>query len=138
MKTFKTTAEIQAERLAQRSNKTIYNLLGVLLGELDRRPSQNTPVTEEDIYKVIKKLYDAAIECSMVATGPVNEEEITYLKEYIRTQLTETQLREIIEGLKKKGFWDIGECMKHLQANYAGQYDGKKASAIIREVLNMP
>lgn len=43
MKEFKTIQDIQVEREAQRGNKIIYNLLGVLIGELDRLPTRKSP-----------------------------------------------------------------------------------------------
>lgn len=125
MKTFKNTNEIRQERFANRTNKTIYNLLGVLLGELDRRPNQNSPITEQDIYKNIKKLYDAAIECG-------NEEEKNYLEDFIKKQLTDQELRDAIDTIKYQGYRNIGDIMKMLSLQYPGQYDGKKAAQFAR------
>ena len=125
MRTFKNTDEIRVERLNNRSNTIIYNLLGVLLGELDRRPNQNTPITEGDIYKNIKKLYDAAIECG-------NTEEEKYLEEFIKKQLTDQELRDAINTIKLKGYRSMGDIMKMLSLQYPGQYDGKKAAQFAR------
>ena len=125
MRTFKNTDEIRAERLNNRTNTTVYNLLGVLLGELDRRPNQNSPITEQDIYKNIKKLYDAAIECG-------NEEEKEYLEEFIKKQLTDQELRDAINTIKYQGYRNIGDIMKLLSLQYPGQYDGKKAAQFAR------
>ena len=125
MKTFKTIDEIKTERLAYRSNKTIYNLLSTLLGELDRRPNQNIPATPDDIYKNIKKLYEASIECG-------NSDEETYLGEFIKKQLSEDEIRSIIKDTQ---LTDIGGIMKYLNINYAGQFDGRIASTIAREYI---
>ena len=131
MRTFKNTDEIRAERLNNRTNTTVYNLLGVLLGELDRRPNQNSPITEQDIYKNIKKLYDAAIECG-------NGEEKEYLEEFIKKQMTEDELKDVINGIiEESGINNIGGVMKCLNNYYAGQYDGKMASQLIRTILNV-
>jgi len=125
MRTFKNTDEIRTERAANRNNPVIYSLLAVLLGELDRRPNQNTPIAEEDIYKTIKKLYDAAIECG-------NIEEEKYLEEFIRKQLTDQELRIAINTIKYQGYHNIGDIMKWLSLQYPGQYDGKKAAQFAR------
>ena len=125
MRTFNTVDEIKKERLLNRENKTIYNLLSVLLGELDRRPNQNTPITPQDIYKNIKKLYDAAIECG-------NAEEEKYLEEFIKKQLTDQELQDAINTIKYQGYRNIGDIMKMLSLQYPGQYDGKKAAQIVR------
>lgn len=130
MRTFKNTDEIRTERAANRNNPVIYSLLAVLLGELDRRPNQNTPITEGDIYKTIKKLYDAAIECG-------NAEEEKYLEEFIKKQLTEDELRDVIKGIvESSGINTIGGIMKCLNNYYSGQYDGRVASQLIKSILN--
>ena len=126
MKTFKSIDEIRIERQVQRDNKVVYNLLGVLMGELDRRPNQNTPITETDIYKNIKKLYEAAIECG-------NEDEKVYLEQFIKKQLTDDQLKDARHMIKNQGYTSVGEIMKMLASQYPGQYDGKKASQWVRE-----
>ena len=125
MRTFKNTDEIRTERAANRNNPVIYSLLAVLLGELDRRPNQNTPVTPDDIYKNIKKLYEAAIECG-------NAEEEEYLKEFIKKQLTDQELRDAINTIKYQGYRNMGDIMKMLSLQYPGQYDGKKAAQFAR------
>ncbi len=128
MRTFKNIEEIRAERAQMRDNRVIFNLLGVLMGELDRRPNQNTPITPDDIYKNIKKLYEAAIEC-----GNVEEEE--YLREFIKKQLTDQELRDAIDTIKLQGYRSMGDIMKMLSLQYPGQYDGKKAAQFARTQL---
>jgi uncharacterized protein YqeY len=129
MKTFKNTNEIRQERLANRANKTIYNLLGVLLGELDRRPNQNSPITEQDIYKTIKKLYDAAIECG-------NTEEKEYLEDYICKTMSSVELTMIIDSAVRNGTKDFGSLMKMLNENYPNRVDKKMAANIIRKYIS--
>lgn len=129
MRTFKTVDEIKKERLLNRENKTIYNLLSTLLGELDRRPNQNIPVAAEDIYKNIKKLYEASIECG-------NDIEKEYLENFIKKQLSEDELRDVIKGIVEgSGINNIGGIMKYLNINYAGQFDGRVASTLAREYI---
>lgn len=125
MRTFKTVDEIKKERLLNRENKTIYNLLSVVLSELDRRPNLTIPASEDDIYKNIKKLYEAAIECG-------NTEEEKYLEEFIRKQLTDQELQDAINTIKYQGYHNIGDIMKLLSLQYPGQYDGKKAAQFVR------
>ena len=129
MRTFLNTDDIRTERSIYRDNKVIFNLLGVLLGELDRRPNPNIPVSVNDIYKVVKKLYEAAIECG-------NKEEETYLEDFIRKQMTEDELKNTIRGIiEGSGINNIGGIMKHLNMHYSGQYDGKMASVLAQECL---
>jgi len=127
MRTFKNTDEIRTERAANRNNPVIYSLLAVLLGELDRRPNQNTPITEGDIYKTIKKLYDAAIECG-------NKEEEDYLTQFIRQQMTPEQIELAVIGmLEDPTIKNMGDAMKVFAVHFPGQYDGKVVSGVVRK-----
>lgn len=58
--------------------------------------------------------------------------EAVFLESLLPKQLTDEQLRNIIET---GDFKNIGEAMKFLRSNYQGQYDGGVASKIAREVL---
>ena len=135
MKKFSTVQEIQAERQNQRANDIIYTMLGVLLGEIDRLPTRETP-TEDQIYAVVNKMYNNAKE--MVEYNPgntVSKVEMSYLQDYIKKQLSEAELTGIILGLKDDGYKNIGEFMKALNIFYKGRFDGKSASIIINKIL---
>ena len=130
MKTFNTIAEIKAEREFQRSNPVIYSLLGVVLGELDRLPIPRTQSPSKDqIYGVVKKLYEAAKE--MREMNPEADQEYMYLKDFIKQQLSEEEIRKIIS---ESGLKQIGPIMAYFKNYYTGQYDGKLVSQIAKEV----
>lgn len=134
MKTFKTVEQIKQERHLQRDNPVIYSLLGVLLGEIDRLPIPRTQSpTEDQIYAIVKKLYEAAKE--MREMTPEADQEYMYLKDYIKQQLSSEEIIKIITGLKTNFNCNIGFVMKHFKDNYSGQYDGKLVSQIAKEVL---
>ena len=136
MKTFKTVSEIKTERESQRSNSVIYSLLGVLLGELDRLPIPRSQEPSEDqIYGVLKKLYDGAEFCAERDLSEESKVEYTYLKEYIKKQMTEADIRFEIEDLMLSKGCNIGMIMKHFKEWYPGQYDGKLVSQIAKEML---
>ena len=132
MKKFNTVQEIQLERANQRENKIIYTLLGVLLGEIDRLPTRDEP-TADQIYSVVKKMYDNAKEMAPFKMEALAE--VEYLKDYIKEQLTTEQLTTIIEDLVVAGFSNMGQFMQHLNSNYKGQFDGKMASSIVNKML---
>lgn len=135
MKVFRTVQDIHAERQKQRANDIIYTMLGVLLGEIDRLPTRETP-TEDQIYTVVNKMYNNAKE--MIDYNPSNtvaKVEMAYLQDYIKKQLTEAELTGIILGLKEDGYKTIGDCMKALNTLYKGRFDGKTASMIINKIL---
>lgn len=128
MKEFKTVEEIKKERLLLKKAGNIEQstLLGVLLAELDRRTDLTKEPTADDIYKAIKKMYDAAIECR-------NKEEETYLGQFIRKQLSEEELTLAIRHAIDDGASNIGAVMKYLKEKLPGQYDGKQASVIAKK-----
>lgn len=134
MKTFETVEQIKQERQLQRENPAIYSLLGVLLGEIDRLPIPRTQSpTEDQIYAVIKKLYEAAKE--MREMTPEADQEYMYLKDFIKKQLSESDIRFEIEDLMLSKGCNIGMIMKHFKEWYPGQYDGKLVSQIAKEML---
>lgn len=142
MKKFSSVSEIKAERDAQRSNSVVYSLLGVLLGELDRLPiPRNVEPNEDQIYGVLKKLFDGA---EYMASNDLSEEskvEYAYLKDYIKAQLSEEDIYAIIGSQKniaivKNTPVNIGVIMKHFKDNYPNQYDGKLVSKIAKEMLS--
>ena len=136
MKTFETVEQIKQERQSQRDNPVIYSLLGVLLGEIDRLPIPRTQSpTEDQIYNIIKKLYEGA---EYMAERDLSEEskiEYAYLKDYIKKQLSEADIRFEIEDLMLSKNCNIGMIMKHFKEWYPGQYDGKMVNTIAREFI---
>ena len=132
MKKFNNISEIKSERLSKKDDKIIYNLLTVLLGELDRLPTRESPSSDQ-IYSIIKKMYDNAI--LMVDKNKESAIEVLYLKDFIKKQLTDAELVEIIMQYKEDGLKNIGDYMRALNSEYKGQFDGKKASEIIKKIL---
>lgn len=136
MKKFSTVEEIKRERESQRSNSAVYSLLGVLLGEIDRLPIPRTQSPSEDqIYSIIKKLYEGA---EYMAERDLSEEskiEYAYLKDYIKAQLGRSEIEMIISDIVlQQPNANIGVVMKYFKDNYSGQYDGKLVSQIAKEV----
>ena len=132
MKKFNNISEIKFERLSKKDDKIIYNLLTVLLGELDRLPTRESPSSDQ-IYSIIKKMYDNAI--LMVDKNKESAIEVLYLKDFIKKQLTDAELVEIIMQYKEDGLKNIGDYMRALNSEYKGQFDGKKANEIIKKIL---
>lgn len=132
MKKFNNISEIKTERASRKDDKVIYNLLTVILGELDRLPTRNDP-TSDQIYLVIKKMFDNAV--SMKDTNKDSAIEAFYLKDFIKKQLSDAELVEIIMQYKDDGLKNIGDYMRALSSEYKGQFDGKKASEIIKKII---
>tara|TARA_R110000772_G_scaffold142411_1_gene252075 strand:- start:362 stop:748 length:387 start_codon:yes stop_codon:yes gene_type:complete len=105
------------------------DFLGFLKSELTRETK-----TPDDAYVVgkLKTMFKKLQE-----SDSISELEIEVLNTYIPQQLNEDELRGIIQSMvfESSTQLNIGVIMKNLQANYAGQYDGKLASQLIRDVL---
>ena len=132
MRKFSNIQEIHAERENMRANKEIYTLLSVVLGEIDRLPTRNNP-TEDEIYGVINKMYNNAVEMSQYSI--VSKIEAEYLKPFIKAQLTNADLVGIIMQYKEDGLKNIGDFMRALNTEYKGRFNGKEASSIINQIL---
>ena len=132
MRKFSNIQEIHAERENMRANKEIHTLLSVILGEIDRLPTRNNP-TEDEIYSVINKMYNNAVEMSQYSI--VSKIEAEYLKPFIKAQLTNAELVGIIMQYKEDGLKNIGDFMRALNTEYKGRFNGKEASSIINQIL---
>lgn len=132
MRKFSNIQEIHAERENMRANKEIHSLLSVVLGEIDRLPTRSNP-TEDEIYTVINKMYNNAVEMSQYSV--VSKIEAEYLKPFIKAQLTNAELVGIIMQYKEDGLKNIGDFMRALNTEYKGRFNGKEASSIINQIL---
>jgi uncharacterized protein YqeY len=61
--------------------------------------------------------------------------EAFFLKDFIKKQLTDAELVEIIMQYKEDGLKNIGDYMRALNSQYKGQFDGKKANEIIKQLM---
>ena len=107
------------------------NFLGVIKTEVtkeDKKP--------EDSY-IISKLKSMVKNAE--ATNSLTNEELLIIDEYLPTQMSEDMLRSKIESIIKdqslSGIKDMGKVMGYLKSNYDGEYDGKMASIITKEIL---
>lgn len=104
----------------KQGNNIEKNLLGVLIGELDRKTK--TP-SDSDVIAVVKKMVENAKTLN-------NAEEINILEKYLPQMLSEIEIGEIVLANK---FSNIGDCMKFFKENYSGHYDGKLLSDIFKK-----
>lgn len=114
------------DKIIELRNKdnSLRTLLGTVLGELDR--ITKTP-TDEQCVQVIKKM----IESLRMINGMKEKEEIFTLEQFLPSQLTETQIEDIIQHLH---ITSIKECMEHFKNHYNGKYDGKLVSKIYSQL----
>lgn len=112
------------------------NLLTTLIGEAEMvgKNSGNRASTDAEVVAVIKKFVKNAEEtlAALKKANQYNEViavEIGILGRYLPQQLGEYELKAIAVGRA-----NMPDFMKYLKENYAGQYDGKLASIVAREV----
>lgn len=132
MKIFNNVREILDEKNKHRDNPIIYNMLCVLVGEIDRMPARSKS-TADEIYTCVNRMYNNAKEMSQYKVE--SKIEMEYLQDYIKQQFTEDELTSIVRGLKEDGYKSIGDFMKALNTLYKGRFDGKIATSIINKIL---
>ncbi len=130
--------EMKAKLLEVRKagNKVGRAVMQSLIADFDKTARTGKEV---DGMSLIKKYLDNAKGNMKIEKGRNNQAgyeayraEVDFLESLLPEQLTEAELREIIEG---GCFNNIGQVMKHLREFYQGKYDGGLASKIAREVV---
>ena len=108
------------------------NFLGVIKTEVTKETK-----TPEDSY-VVGKLKSMIKNAE--ATNSLSEYELDIINDYLPTQMTEDVLRETIRDFITKEelstMKDMGKIMGYLKSNFEGEYDGKLASTITKELLS--
>lgn len=136
---FKNVAEIREERAQLRENPVLYRLLGTIIGELDRQVGKSDNASAEDIYKILKKIYDANLSYGS-NIPPDIKEEIEYLHQFQKRMITGQKLYKKLEDEFATGNLKVENGMKGamawLKETIPGQYDGKEASKIVKHILD--
>ncbi len=126
---------IRKDRMYAMKHKNVIakSILTTLLGELEGMAKRTgDPVTDELVVQTAKKFVASNDEVIAIKPNPDLVLENCILHDYIPSQLSETELRMI---LKVEGIKNIGQGMGFLKKTYNGQYDGKMASRIIKEIV---
>lgn len=124
----------RVEALKTKNNAT-YKILTLILGELSRL--DNKSPSDEEVEKVIKKMVKSSTETNNLKPSEELLFEIQVLKSFLKSELTEQELSDIIDKLIVS-HETLPLIMKELKAKYAGQYDGKIAKDIILLKVNYP
>jgi uncharacterized protein YqeY len=107
------------------------DFLGVLKTEVTKESKEPDDVT---VVNKIKSMIKNA-----EATNSLSRFELEILNRYLPVQMSDETLRHrivnYIEVSKLEGANEMGKVMAFLKSNFDGQYDGKRASEITRELL---
>ncbi len=95
---------------------------------------------DADVLKVVRQFLKGVEEnLALAAQGKMDAaraEQYKIEKEVLLSYLPQQMsAEEIRAAIAKSGATNIGEVMKYLKANHDGQYDGKLASQVAKEVL---
>ena len=120
---------------------TIRGVLSAIQYE-EMRKSKDA-LSDEEIISVIRSEIKKRVEALEYAekdgrTETVEElkAEEAVLKNFLPEQMTEEELTAVVQGYKAENpAINMGEVMKKLKESYAGKYDGKLASSVVKSVL---
>jgi len=110
------------------------SILTTLLGELESIAKRDQAgVSDDMVIRTCKKFIVGNLETiKLGGDADKLEAENVILRGFIPKQLTSDELRAIIVAMNAT---NIGEIMQQLKAAHDGEYDGKMASSIARDVL---
>lgn len=116
-------------KMLHSDNKIIKNLLSTIIGELDRITKNPT---EDQIMKVIKKLYESNKECMKDSSDESLKIESDFLFQFIPKELSDEEIKNIVNS---EDLPNIGAYMKYFKETYPNQYNGSKVKGIVTEYL---
>ncbi len=143
-----TEAQLQQDLTAAmkaREMETVYVLRGLISAIKAIKVERQVPGLEEpEIAQLVRKEISKREEAAKFArqaqrsdTEEANQREIAILERYMPQQLDAAQLEAAIRQIAAEaGTTDIGPIMAQLKARFAGQYDGKLASQIVKTKLS--
>lgn len=124
-------------------NAVKVSLLSVLLGEVQNSSGKMNEdgvkvYSDSDVVFIVKKHIKTGQE-NLALDGvkdeirQIWEKDISILEEYLPVQLTEFEIRSIMESVEGN---TMGQLMNHMKENYSGLYDGKVAVRIGKEIAD--
>lgn len=129
--------QVKLGALKARDSDTVTSL-GTVLGEakLIATKKENRDPTDEEVIGVIKKTLEGIAERLAYEKDDFKKAAMVLeragLQVFMPTQLSDTEVRVLIEN---SGLRDVKTIMQFFKANYAGKYDGKQVSEIVKSFL---
>ena len=107
------------------------NFLGVIKTEVTKETKTSSVICVGKLKSMIK---------NAEATNSLTDYELNTINDYLPTQMTEDVLRDTIGDFitkeKLSTMKDMGKIMGYLKSDFEGEYDGKLASKITKELLS--
>lgn len=133
-------ATLKADALAARKARATETAtsLTTLIGELETfgKNAGHEP-TDADVVVFVKKTLKNVDEMLRLASPgsiahSVATTERALFEKYLPKQLSEAELKFVIDELVAVGHTNVGDVMKALKTDHGGQYDGAMASTILK------
>jgi uncharacterized protein len=127
----------QTRMQAMRNQDTVTkNILTVLIGDVQNIELRTGLLKEEQVVALIKKYVTNAQETMAladIATAQVLSAEIAVLEQFLPKQMSPEDIEAAVIA---SGASNLGAAMAYLKNNFAGEYDGRVASEIVKRVLS--
>lgn len=137
--------QIRADAVAARKARDPKaSVLVTLIGEVDTRTKTLSPareMTDDEVVAVVKKFIKNAEE-TLTALKPGQHDEaiakakaeVMALTAYLPQQMSEAEIEAFARQKAAEGS-NLGAIMADLKAQFAGKYDGKAASGIVKRAV---
>ena len=131
------------EAMKRREMPTVYVLRGLLAAVANRRidggggelPSSEILALVQREAKKREEAEEFAVRAGRTDLVSQNAEERAILARYLPTMLDAEALSTLLQAWIAEGVTTMGALMARLKERHPGQYDGKRASEIVRSLL---
>lgn len=137
-------AQIKSDQLAARKarNSVVASSLTTLIGDIEKKQKDQGSVTDAEVVAIVKKHVQGVSDNIALVSGEQKvvdfNIELHALNMYIPIQMTGFALQSHIAAIMQEpGNDKQGPIMKALKDRFAGQYDGKEASELIKKMIGV-
>jgi uncharacterized protein YqeY len=130
------------EAMKRRAMETVYVLRGLLAVVANRRIDVGGELPAAEIVNLVVRESKKREEAEEFARKAGREDLVTQnaaeravLARYLPTMLAREELTALVTSWMAEGVTTMGPLMARLKERYAGQYDGKVASEIVRSLV---
>jgi uncharacterized protein YqeY len=133
MSKFETFQETRRELRGNVSKVVEYNILTLLIGELETAASRDrSEITSDKVIAGVRKLIKSNTETLKLVANPKLVRENAYLETFLPLGMTAEQ---ISDAIKDSGATNMGAAMKALKANPDAVYDPSLASQVAKALF---
>lgn len=131
---------------ARKENKAEKAVLSLLYSNclLIGKQQKDSEINDERVTITVKRLIKGIEETKSMAIDREDviakcDRELAMLNQFLPQQLTheelEREVKNIVDALENPTMKDMGKVMAELKEKFAGRYDGKEASGIVKATL---